>query len=76
MRRLHRRRQDTAGDDPGGWVRGLRVRYAEFAHFGAIVHATCDGSLIVQFQRIVTQVDLVAAQAEADAAHAALTTNG
>jgi len=53
---------------------GLRVRYAEFAHFGAIVHATCDGSLIVQFQRIVTQVDLVAAQAEADAAHAALTT--
>ena len=53
---------------------GLRVRYAEFAHFGAIVHATCDGSLIVQFQRIVTQVDLVAAQAEADAAHDALTT--
>ena len=56
----------------GAW--GLRVRYAEFAHFGAIVHATCDGSLIVQFQRIVTQVDLVAAQAEADAAHDALTT--
>ena len=53
---------------------GLRVRYAELAHFGAIVHATCDGSLIVQFQRIVTQVDLVAAQAEADAAHDALTT--
>ena len=74
MRRLLRRRRDTAGDDPGGWVRGTRFRYAEFAHFGAIVHATCDGSLIVQFQRIVTQVDLVAAQAEADAAHDALTT--